>query len=171
MNIEIQPASIADKLILRHLFQLYLHDFSVYDDADVDEHGLYDYPRIDHYWTENTRYPFLVWIDNHIAGFALVRELEETEADTLAYSIAEYFILRKYRRQGAGKEVAFRLFDRFRGRWHVGQYVKNEPSHIFWRKVINEYTNGQFEQIRNIDQDGPALTFSSEKASPVNSQN
>ena len=165
MKIEIQQASVADKLILRHLLQLYLHDFSVYDRVDVDEHGLYDYPRIDHYWTEDTRYPFLVRVDDHIAGFALVREMEASEVDTLTYSIAEFFILRKYRQQGIGKTVAFQLFDRFRGNWYVGQYVSNEPSHVFWRKVIGEYTGGQFEQIKNLDQDGPAQIFNNDISS------
>lgn len=164
INIEVLPASVADKLIIRHLFQLYSHDFSVYDDADVDEHGLYDYPRIDHYWTEDIRYPFLVRVDGQIAGFAFVRELEKEEATTLTYSIAEFFILRKYRRKGIGKAVAFQLFDRFRGQWYVGQYVSNEPSHVFWNTIIDEYTNGNYQQIKNIDQEGPAQLFSSAKS-------
>ncbi len=164
MHIDIQPAAVADKLIIRHLFQLYAHDFSVYDDADVDEHGLYDYPRIDHYWTEDIRYPFLVRVDGHIAGFAFVRELEKDEMPMQTYSIAEFFILRKYRRKGVGKAVAFQLFDQFRGQWYVGQYVSNAPSHVFWNTIIDEYTHGDYQQIKNIDQPGPAQLFSSIKS-------
>lgn len=164
MSIEIQPATVADKLILRHLFQLYLYDFSEFDDAELDAHGLYDYPRIDHYWTEDSRHPYLIRVDDQLAGFALVRELDESEADMPTYSIAEFFILRKYRGRGIGKAVAFWLFDRFHGPWYVGQYVTNKPSHIFWRKVIGEYTDGQFEEVQNIDQPGPAQRFTSARS-------
>ena len=163
MNIEIQAATISDKLIIRHLFQLYLYDFSVYDDADLDEHGLYDYRRIDHYWTEDTRHPFLIRVDNQIAGLVLVRELDNIAEAKADYSIAEFFIMRKYRKKGIGKHVAFELFDRFRGKWYVGQYVTNTPAHEFWRKIIAEYTDGQFSEVENIDQDGPAQLFSSLK--------
>lgn len=60
MKIEIQPASLEDKTILRNLMELYAYDFSEFEQSDVDEHGLFGYERLDHYWTEPGRYPFLV---------------------------------------------------------------------------------------------------------------
>ncbi len=40
----------ADKPVVRNLLELYQHDFSEFDDRDVDAHGLYGYPYLDHYW-------------------------------------------------------------------------------------------------------------------------
>jgi hypothetical protein len=35
MKIELVPAALRQKPILRHLLELYQHDFSEYEDADV----------------------------------------------------------------------------------------------------------------------------------------
>ena len=55
MQIELIEAQPADKSVLRNLMELYWHDFSEIDGADVNEHGLYEYNRLDSYWTEADR--------------------------------------------------------------------------------------------------------------------
>ena len=40
MEIEIQEARNEDKPVLRHLMELCQHDYSEYNDDDVNEHGL-----------------------------------------------------------------------------------------------------------------------------------
>jgi predicted acetyltransferase len=118
MNIEVQQASLEDKAVLRNLMELYAYDFSEFDQCDVDAHGLFGYNRLDHYWTESGRYPFLVRVEGKLAGLVLVRTLDESQTD-LVRSISEFFILRKYRLQGIGKVVAQQIFDKFPGRWSV----------------------------------------------------
>ncbi len=59
LEVELHPAQVEDKSVLRNLLELYAYDFSEYDGADVDAHGLYGYERLDHYWTEEGRAPFL----------------------------------------------------------------------------------------------------------------
>src|SRR5512138_650387 len=138
MNIEVQQASLEDKVVLRNLMELYAYDFSEFDQCDVDEHGLFGYERLDHYWTEPGRYPFLVRVEGKLAGLVLVRTLDESMTDPIR-SIAEFFILRKYRHQGVGKVVAHLIFDKFPGQWSVAQVENNHPAQAFWRKVIAEY--------------------------------
>jgi len=156
--VELHPAQVEDKAILRQLLELYAYDFSEYDGADVDTHGLYGYDRLDHYWTEEGRAPFLVRVAGKWAGLALVREVTLPDSRP-AHSIAEFFILRKYRRQGIGRMVARRLFDMFRGAWEVGQMAVNHQAQAFWRAVIADYTNGCFEETTRADWDGPLLHF------------
>jgi predicted acetyltransferase len=55
--------------------------------------------------------------------------------------------MRKYQRRGIGRRFAVTLFDRFPGRWLVGQLPKNERAIAFWRKVIGDYTGGNFEEF------------------------
>jgi predicted acetyltransferase len=160
MNIEIHPASLEDKTLLRNLMELYAHDLSEFDQSDVDSHGLFGYKYIDHYWTEPGRYPFLVRVDGKLAGFVLVRTLDESGPNPTR-SIAEFFILRKYRGKGTGKIVAHRIFSMFPGKWSVAQLDNNQPAQSFWRKVISEYTQGNFQEIWSDNEEwkGPIQTF------------
>lgn len=158
MSLEIRQAEIEDKLILRNLLEIYQHDHSEFDGDDVDQFGRYGYHFLDHYWTERGRYAFIVYVSGAIAGFALVRTLAEGEKGKV-YSMAEFFIMRKYRGQGHGRTVAHALFDRFPGQWQVRQVPRNLPAQTFWRKVISTYTNGDFEEIQNHYQSGPTQIF------------
>jgi predicted acetyltransferase len=75
------------------------------------------------------------------------------------HSMAEFFVMRKYRRGGVGQRAAVELFDRFPGVWSVKQVQSNLPSHSFWRNVIGRYTDGNYEEIREAGWDGPVQTF------------
>lgn len=115
-DVEILRVSFEQKIILRNLMELYQYDMSQYEDecdSDVNEYGLYDYKYLDHYWTEEGRHPFFVMKSGKLAGFVLVREIKVADT-TSKYSVAEFFILRKYRRQGIGREVAYKVFEMFK---------------------------------------------------------
>ena len=99
--------------------QLYLYDFSEIDGGDVNEGGEFPYRWLDHYWTESGRNPFLVYSDGRIAGFVLVRTDATAGRGPDTKSVAEFFIMRKFRRMGIGRKAAFQVFDRFRGAWEV----------------------------------------------------
>lgn len=137
MKIEILPAQVEDKPVLGHLLQLCLHDYSEFNGKEVNDHGLFDYPYLDYYWIEPGRYPFLVWVEGTLAGFVLVRQLEQDMAEPL-WQMAEFFILRKYRRRGIGREVAHRVFDRFEDRWQVIPQEGNLPAQAFWEHVLHD---------------------------------
>ena len=156
VKIEVQQASLEDKPILRNLLELYEYDSSEFEPRDVDAHGLYGYRWLDHYWTESGRYPFLVRVDRKLAGFVLVRTLDDS-----TYSMAEFFILRKYRRQGVGRGVAQQIFDMFPGRWNVAQMENNYSAQAFWRKVISAYTQGNYQETwsNNEEWKGPVQIF------------
>ncbi len=145
MDIEVRPARIEDKSVLRNLMELYVYDFSEYMQWDVDEHGLFGYKYLDNYWTDPDRHPFLVTVAGKLSGFVLVRAIDSPEHQP-THSIAEFFVLRKYRRQGIGRVVAHRIFDMFSGKWSVHEIEENQLGKAFWHKVISEYTNGEFEE-------------------------
>lgn len=139
MKIEVASANVEDKLILRNLLELCLHDYSEFNGKDVNEHGPFDYSYLDHYWTEAGRYPFLVRVEDKLAGFVLVRDLAIAGGEPL-WQMAEFFILRKYRRQGVGRSVAHQVFDRFEGKWEVTHEEGNLPAREFWTKVMGDYS-------------------------------
>jgi predicted acetyltransferase len=61
-------------------------------------------------------------------------------------SLEEFFILRKFRRSGIGRRAAYEVFDRFPGRWQLSQTANNRVAHAFWRRIIDDYTGGKFEE-------------------------
>jgi len=159
MKIEVVQASLEDKPILQRMMELYQYDFSEYDEGDLDAHGTFGYAWLDHYWLEQGRYPFIVRVDGKLAGFVLVNQF--TYLPDSEWSIAEFFIMRKYRREGIGKTAAFSLFDKFRGVWEVHQLENNQPAQYFWRKVISEYTQGKYSEtfLNHESSRGPIQQF------------
>lgn len=166
MNIAIKPASIEQKSVLRNLLELYAYDFTEFIPEDVDCYGLYGYKYLDHYWTEEGRYPMIFYIDGNIAGFVLIRHYYASELNDYIYSIAEFFVMKKYRKKGVGKQVAFQIFDMFPGMWEVAEVEENRPAQAFWRKVIHDFTQGDFDEIHKEGGNGPVQRFCSTTRTP-----
>lgn len=161
MDFLIQEVPIEQKSVLRNLLELYIYDFTEFGPYDVDSQGLYGYEHLDLYWTEEGRYPFMFYVNGKIAGFVLVRRNSADELNDCYYSIAEFFVVKKYRGQGIGKKAAIHMFNLFPGIWEVDEMETNKPAQVFWRKVIHDYTHGDFEEIRKISWNGPVQRFRS----------
>ncbi|WP_195575524.1 GNAT family N-acetyltransferase [Paenibacillus sp. 1001270B_150601_E10] len=160
--ITIQRVVYKEKSILRNLLQFYHYDFSEFEpELDINAAGLYEYKYLDHYWTEDSRHPFFIKVGEQLAGFALIREIGRLDNDNPIYSMAEFFVMRKYRKTKVGQGAAHQLFQHFPGIWKVGQIETNIPAQTFWRKTISRYTNGHYDEIREEDWDGPIQKFSS----------
>jgi predicted acetyltransferase len=158
VDVEVTRASMEQKPIIRNLLELYVYDYSEYMGWDVGQHGLFGYKYLDHYWTEPGRVPLLIRANGKLAGFVLVRIRHGDEEGPEA-SIAEFFVMRRYRRQGVGRIVARRVFDMFPGRWKVAQMQENTTGRDFWRAVIAEYTGGAFTETAGDDSGGTIQRF------------
>ena len=165
MKMELTLAAASEKEALQNLLEKYLCEFSQWDKSDVDEQGLYGYPYLDCYFTEENRWPYLIWADGKLAGFILVSDYPEVPEET-DFCLSEFFILYKYRRCGIGKQAAFRVFDCHRGRWQLKRHPHNTGSVFFWNRVVDEYTGGNYTLIegypnREVDYDDgtPADVF------------
>jgi len=163
MNIEVIPAEESQKSVLMHLMELYNHDFSEYTKEDVNEHGLFGYSYLDHYWTEEGRHPFFIKVDGYYAGFILVGTGRRYSTNEKAHSIAEFFVMRKYRGMNVGSFAAKYVFNLFKGEWEVRVLNANKPALPFWHKVVNEYTNGNnaYYPESTLDWDGIGYVFNS----------
>jgi len=157
MNTTLYKATADDKNIIAKLLQLYMYDFSEYTLDDINDNGEYKYNRLDYYWIEKDSYPFLIKTDGIISGFALVRsEMIDNEE---VHSIAEYFVLRKYRNKGIGKQIAVRLFEMFKGKWKIPVLRCNTIGLEFWNNVIKEYTKDNYREIDKAEWPGPIYEF------------
>lgn len=141
-KVELVAAIPNDSLLISRLLELYVYDFTEYMDFDVDEEGLFHYP-FENYFTTPDHYIYLVRVDKKIAGLVLMYKSVD-EQNQLYYSIAEFFILKKYRKNGVGRTIAGMIFSLYPGRWLIYQSKKNIPAQVFWRKVIFEWTEGNY---------------------------
>jgi len=133
MTIDILLAPIEKKHIFRHLLELYDHDMSEWEQTDVNEAGLYGYRYLDHYWTEEGRYPYLITADEHYCGFAFVRTAPEQGEYN---SVAEFFIMRKYRKHGLARHLLEYIHERHPGKWNHSAHINNLVSQAMCRNVF-----------------------------------
>lgn len=157
MKVTIERVVFDKKPVFFNLMQLYLYDSSEYDGWDISEQGYFRYGYIDHYWTEQGRHPFFIRVDGKLAGLAMIRTVFGDTSAQDYYSMAEFFVMRKFRGRGVAKAAATMLLDMFAGNWHVGQTSGNKQAQAFWRKLIAEYTNGAFSEEELPDEDFPWL--------------
>src|SRR3954447_13292802 len=116
MNFELIHASQGYKGVINNLMQFYMYDFSAYVDLDLEEDGFFQtYPNLEDYWIErDKKFPYIIKKNEKYVGFVLVKTIG---AENNYFSIAEFFIMKKYRRTGIGKTVAVQLFDLHKGQW------------------------------------------------------
>ena len=167
MKIEVVRAGPEQQPVIEHLFQFYHYDWTeiaregeeTY--SNVGENGLFDVESLARFWNEPKRHPFLLKVDGTLAGFALVRQQSYLSGDPETNDMVEFFVMRKFRRKGVGREMATRLFTMFPGRWEVREVAENANAQAFWRAVIGGYTGGAYEEtwVENEKWTGPVQSF------------
>jgi predicted acetyltransferase len=145
-EVQIRRAMPADRLPLLRMLELYQHDLSDLWDQDLDCHGEYGYD-LDVYWQDSRWHPFVAVVQGRYAGFALVNpQLKVGRPDESSHWMAQFFVLKKYRRSGLGVQLACSVFAALPGRWEVGQMRDNLPAQSFWRRVIGDYSGGAYTE-------------------------
>ena len=151
MKFDLVKVKEKDKNIIYNLMQLYTYELSFFEDETTNftmlESGLYVLNKyVERYWQEESRHPYILKCNNKLAGFVLQRFNEQNMNE-----IAEFFVINKYRKIGAGTFMANKMFDLYKGKWEIRTLIKNEKAQKFWRNTIKKYTNNNFEEkyIRN----------------------
>lgn len=144
LDIEIIRAERKHKTVLRQLLEFYCYDFSEYLQTNVNEHGRFEYQYLDAYWQEKGRIPYFILIDGKYVGFILLNKAFKRLQDPTGFAVAEFFVMRAYRRQGVGEFAAREIFNLYPGSWEVSQVMINPVAVSFWNRVVDAYTNGNF---------------------------
>jgi predicted acetyltransferase len=94
----------------------------------IGEDGRFEYDYLDRFW----QHPYLIRSGDDLAGFALV--IDECPVTGLrpCFFMAEFFVLKAYRRRGVGRYAADAILSEHRGLWHIGVIEKNEAAAKFW---------------------------------------
>lgn len=154
--------SIKEKKALFRLLQLSEYDFSEIILSDVNDDGIYEYPYFDRYLTDNKRHIFTLKVEQSYAGIALINDVSYVISDPDRLCMAEFFILKKYRRKGLGKTFAFEIFNTLRGNWELFQHDANIVATKFWTSIIKEYSEDNFKIVKaknDDDFEGQVIIF------------
>jgi predicted acetyltransferase len=166
VHIEVVPATLEQEPILANLLELYAHDFSEFQDLDLGADGRFGYKYLALYWSEPDRHPFLVRMEGKLAGFVLVKRGSELTGNQAVWDIAEFFVMRGYRRRGIGMQIAHEVWRRFPGAWEVRVMQSNIPAAHFWAHAISTFTGEATDPVR-VEKDGECwklFSFESKRA-------
>ena len=142
---EFRTAKAEDFVPLKRMLELYQYEISDMYDQDLDALGEYGYDLTRH--LEGKRFfAHVVLVDGRYAGFALVAPAIVTQTD--GYWMEQFFILKRYRRSGAGRTLALFAFQHHPGSWEVGQMTRNYAAQAFWRKVVSTASEGTFIELQ-----------------------
>lgn len=159
--VTVVPVAAGERAVLRHLVDLYAYDFSEILDIDIGDDGRFAFPDLDPYWTEGWRHPFFIRVGGKLAGFALVHGRSRLSGTPGVFDMAEFFVMRRYRRRRVGEAAARQLFARFAGPWEIRQRATNHAAIAFWRRVVDRQTGGRFREETRADDvwQGPVQSF------------
>lgn len=94
--------------------------------------------------------PFLIRANHTLAGFILLETGQFAPKKTGEdYYLSEFFfILKKYRRKGVGKQAVQQLWRRYPGKYLLGELHQNEAAIKFWTSLYEAY-NLKYKDYRD----------------------
>ena len=144
-DITLQLATRAQETPLANLLELYLHDMSEAFPIRISDEGRFGYAWLPTYWAEpDRRFPYLIRSSEGLMGFVLATIGSPASDDPLALDVAEFFVLRRFRRSRVGSMAIRQLWDQRPGHWVVRVSEGNPGGGSFWPHVVREYTGGDF---------------------------
>ncbi len=95
-------------------------------------------------WATPGVQPFLIRVGEALAGFAVVDT--ETQRPGSQFNLAYFFVTRRYRGQGIGREILQALTARLPGVWEIYYLQANAAAAAFWPRAIAATVGKRFEQ-------------------------
>lgn len=146
MEIRLESVKKEEKEILYRLLQYSLYEESGTDLNEMGEDGLFEYRWFDCYFEqqdamERDAYFIRAQETGKLLGFVMVNEYMQKFSE--GHNIAEFMVIPKYRRRGVGKKAAVQCFEKYRGNWEVRPSYGSEKAYLFWKNVIEKYTDGK----------------------------
>jgi predicted acetyltransferase len=145
MVLELRKAQPHDFPALQQMLELYQYELSEIWPQDTDSEAKYGYDLKPH--ERGERFHAHVALErSQYMGFALVAPAAVTHSE--GNWMEQFFILRRFRRTGAGYALAKHVFSSHPGAWEVGQMPSNIVAQAFWRRVIAQVTSGKFVELQ-----------------------
>ncbi|MDD6272842.1 MAG: GNAT family N-acetyltransferase [bacterium] len=137
MIINLEKVRKSERKKLERLLQLYLHDLSLYFPITFDSKKCeYEYD-LCKYFEDN--YAYFIKSEKEIMGFILVDDNLNNN-----YEISEMFVLNNYKGKKVGEEAVKKIFEIYKGNWTIKAVPLSPVAEAFWKKTVDNYTNGNY---------------------------
>jgi predicted acetyltransferase len=136
------------KDILRQLITLFLHDLSEFNsDLEINQsNGLFEFDVFEWFFEKEGLTPFFIHEEDKIIGFILLQSGQFSNQEFADYVLNSFFIIKKYRRRGLGKEACKEFFKQFPGRYAISQVKTNTPAIHFWKSIYKSFSIEFYEK-------------------------
>ena len=132
-RVEIVEVAASERDALWRYLQFYIYDMTQFTGAQAED-GVFAYRFFNDYLQKGPgRGAFWAKVGGEIAGFALVK------VDGDCQEVAEFFIVRRWRRRGIGHAFARQLLHRSPGPWKLHELANNTAAIAFWRRVLQGF--------------------------------
>ena len=122
--------------VYQNLSQAYEAEFSPLTGSLPNTEGLYPFSTTLDEWHQGYLY-----YDGEIpVGFVMVNIKESP------FDLCEFYVLPSHRYQKIGHQMAFFIFDTFKGAWQIKQIEGATQAKAFWQSVIKDYTQGHYKE-------------------------
>lgn len=145
MALQLRKAQPHDFAALQQMLELYQYELSDIWAQDADSEAKYGY-NLDRHQAGERFHAHVALSDSQYVGFALVAPAAVTRQ--AGHWMEQFFILKRYRRTGAGLALARHVFTSHPGPWEVGQMPENHLAQAFWRRVVAEVTDGAYVEVQ-----------------------
>ncbi len=164
-DLRVSRAAPEERPVLANLLQFYVHDFSEYWAGEArgelgDDGRFFDYP-LDAYWSQPGHVPLLFRLHGRLVGFALLND-RSSIGQPVDHNVAEFFVARKHRSVGLGREAAHLIFTGYPGRWETAVARRNPRALPFWCRAIASHPAARDITEADVETamwNGPVLRF------------
>lgn len=127
---------------LENLWQLYRYDLSEFRDSLPDGSGRFrEHDMRTFLEGDPDRAGYLLAGFDVSAGFALVTGVEEGPR-----WMDHFFVARRARRLGLGRELALEVLHRHPGEWRIGFQEENPAAARFWRRLATDLVGDRWSE-------------------------
>jgi predicted acetyltransferase len=138
-TVALEPIAEEKAGVLRTLYELYAYDFSQYVRLRLGPEGRFDVPIGGEWWSRDDHHPFFIRRHGELCGFALVRRGSQITGAREPMDVAEFFVVRGWRRARVGTAAAHAVFAAFPGPWEVRVQLANDPALAFWARALETF--------------------------------
>jgi predicted acetyltransferase len=143
----------ADRRWIESVYRDYLDDLAPLNTGVfpiLGEVGHSEPDQLARWFADSSAHLLLILKASTPAGFAMVaRGGPAFGKSPVDFRMAEFFISRPQRRLGVGRTAVPLILDRFAGRWEIVEYQRNPAAVDFWRRVVSQYTRGDYQERVN----------------------
>ena len=155
--VTLHEADASDLGCIENMMQFYNYELSQWHPIEFESSGLYGIRSKAEYWAKPQVRPYLIRVNENLAGFAVVDD--EIVHPQSTHNLGYFFVARRYRGHGIGSTAFLALLQRFPGAWEVYHLAKNEAAARFWPMVFAKEGAVNVSVSNEVIHDEPSVLY------------